>query len=398
MDQHLIVLGAGATAAISRGTLPIAEDFFSPRNSTWSSNTRDYPHLAAACRRVASLKSSFLDLTPVSLTDVWLFLDTLCKYHSATRCNSPNTPYDYCLLRIRYEYDKKRSQIPDYLKPEYLNTNYPGLRSDMRPYFSALRKRIYDTTPQNDPVAYFLILAGWELKHLLYRTYDPQTRYAELYTRLLATLKHLEGIAVISFNYDIFFETTCQEQGVTLELLGHNHAARGKDAIPFCKPHGGWNIRHVDDRIEPFRNLAQFVEDAQFDGLPHHEERPAMIPYFSHPDEMSPQHEVGYPGVGVFFRNQQQHMQSLFHNARNVVSIGYSFSKHDIHVRQCVEKVSPTEPGRGKRVFCVLKGNSHKSNIMGLWKFDKEDGASFKYREGGLDDQSIDEIRHFLEC
>ncbi|PTL37013.1 hypothetical protein CLG94_01745 [Candidatus Methylomirabilis limnetica] len=391
MDELLIILGSGATAAISEGTLPVGKDFFSSRNSTWSSNSADYPHLAAACQEVAALKSYFGDLNPVSLTDVWLFLDTVLKYHSATR---QNKDYDYDLLRIRY--DKMGKDVPIYLQLGHLNAAYSRLSAGMHPLFSPLRKRIYDTLPQDDAVVYFLVVAGWELKHLLYRTYDPREAPSgiELYRRLLAELQDLKGHAVISFNYDIFFEMSCSKP---LHLLAEDQTAEGEGAIDFCKPHGGWNIRHVDNCIMPFCSLTRFVEDTSFDKLPDREERPAMIPYFSYPDEIEIQHRDQYPQVGQFFRDQHHKMKKLFQNAKNVVSIGYSFSKDDRHVRSIVEKDLPSSFGRGKRMFCALRGSSYRKDIMDLWKFDEEDGKTFSYYGSGFENTCIDKIKTFLK-
>lgn len=386
MNEQLIILGAGATAAISDGALPVGENFFSS-NSTWSSNMSDYPHLAIATRKVESLK----DTTSASLTDVWLFLDTVFKYHCATRLNST---YDYNLLRIRYE-KMNKDDLPCYLRADYLNTHYQALCSDMRPCFSTLRKRIYDTYPQTDPVAYFLVIAGWELKHLQYKTYHPEISSGDLYAGLLKSLKSKVGeVAVISFNYDIFFEMSCRKQGALLELLPDSDNVQDQVAIPFCKPHGGWNIRHLNSRIEPYRSLADFVQDQNFDGLPDDEERPAMIPYFSHPDEISDPHDSRYPGVGEFFRKQEKRMRTLLENARAIVSIGYSFS--DVHVKEIVQGISSGQIGRGKRVLCVSKGEKEKTDVMLLWNFEKEGRDTFKYRPCGFDEAAIGEIVDFF--
>lgn len=389
MHEQLIILGAGATAAISDDSLPVGRNFFSS-NSTWSSNISDYPHLAAAKRIVESLKGTLGDTTPVSLTDAWLFLDTVFKYHCATRRNST---YDYRLVRIRYA-KMSKNDMPCYLKADYLNNHYQTLCSDMRPFLSTLSKRIYDTCDQTDPVAYFLLIAGWELKHLLYRTYHPEISHGNLYARLLKRKGALGDVAVISFNYDIFFEMSCREQGVLLELLLDSDSVQDHAAIPFCKPHGGWNIRHLNHRIEPYRSLADFVEDQYFDRLPADEERPAMIPYFSHPDEISVLHESLYPDVGKFFLKQEERMRTLLKNARAIASIGYSFS--DIHVKEIVQGISSGTIGRGKRLLCVSKGEKEKADIMRLWKFKEEDGTTFKYRPCGFDEAAIGEIVNFF--
>ncbi len=390
METALILLGAGATAAISGGTLPVSKGFFSSLNSVWGAHRRDYPHLDTACNKVASLKGSPGDLSSVSLTDAWLFLDTVLKYHSATRCS------DYARKLLRIRCNKMGNAMPHYLRKDYLNTHYSTLCADIRPLPSTLRKQIYDTFPRDDPVSYFLVIGGWELKHLLYKTYAPRTQDGRLYGSLMKSLADLRSLAVISFNYDIFFEASCREQGVALQLLRDDHTTRQAGAVLFCKPHGGWNIRHIDERIELPDSLADFVEDKHFDRLRNREERPAMIPYFSYPDEISAQHQTKYPQVAQFFLNQHLQMEALFQNARNLVSIGYSFSEDDAHVRQVVESVSPCKPGRGKRLFCILKSDSSKKHIMKLWNFDNEDGITFKYCKTGFDHDCIDRIRTFL--
>src|SRR5260370_31945835 len=81
MAERLIVLGAGATAALSE-RFPVGKNFFCS-NPIWKSKIRDYPHLALALRKVNSLEVGLRD-SP-ELTRVWLFLDTLLKYHSAIR-------------------------------------------------------------------------------------------------------------------------------------------------------------------------------------------------------------------------------------------------------------------------------------------------------------------------
>lgn len=397
--ERLIILGAGATAAISDGALPVGCNFFSS-NPTWSSSISDYPHLAAAQRKIEPLKTNFGDKTPVSLTDAWLFLDTVFKYHCATRHNSA---YNYELLRIRY--DRTSKDMPAYLQADYLNGQYEALSADMRPCFSTLSKRIYDTYDQRDQVAYFLIVAGWELKHLLYKTYHPDLyetlQQRNLYGQLLERLKNpevaggLADVAVISFNYDIFFENSCcGKQGVSLELLRDSDGVKNQAAIPFCKPHGGWNIRHLNQRIEEHCSLADFVKDQDFDRLPADEERPAMIPYFSHPDEISKPHQSRYPDVGKFFQKQEKRMQTLLNNARTIASIGYSFS--DIHVKNIVQDISLGTTGRGKRLLCVLKGDSDRENIRRLWEFKEENGTTFRYCPCGFNKSSIDEVVNFF--
>lgn len=384
--EHLLVLGAGATAAVG-GTFPVGRDFFSS-NSTWSHSISDYPHLAVAQRKVKSLKDTSADTTPVSLTDAWLFLDTMFKYHCATRRRST---YDYKLLRIRYA----KVNVPDYLKADYLNNHYEKVCSDMCPYFSTLPKRIYDACDQGDRVGYFLLIAGWELKHLLYKTYHPEIEYGNLYSQMSRALNRLPGnVAVISFNYDIYFEISCREQGIPLELLPEVDSVPSRAAVPFCKPHGGWNIRHLNQRIEPHRSLADFVEDQRFDKLPALEERPAMIPYFSHPDEISELHESGYPDVGKFFLKQQERMQTLLSDARAITSIGYSFS--DTHVKEIVQGISSGRSSRGKSLLCVMKGDSERKDIMSLWKFEEEDGITFKYCPSGFQETSIGQIVDFF--
>jgi hypothetical protein len=312
------------------------------------------------------------------------------KYHSATRQNSD---YDYDLLRIRY--DKMGKDVPGYLRLSYLNDTYSGLTDGMHPLFSPLRKRIYDTFSQHDAVAYFLVIAGWELKHLLYKTYDPRKALSclGLYQRLLEELPDLKGYSVISLNYDIFFEKSCSKP---LHLLAADQTAKDEGVIAFCKPHGGWNIRHIDNCITPFCNLTEFVEEASFDRLTDREERPAMIPYFSYPDEINIQHRDRYPRAGQFFLDQHQKMKKLFQNAKNVVSIGYSFSKDDRHIRSIVENDLPSSSGRGKRMFCALRGSSYRKEIMDLWKLDEEDGKTFCYYENGFENKCIDEIKTFL--
>jgi hypothetical protein len=389
--KTLILLGAGATAAISDGTLPTSDTFFSSNNSTWSSSIADYPHLAAAHQGVAALKYRFENKTTVSLTDVWLFLDTLLKYHSAT---SKNNEYDHELLRIRY--DNMGEDIPVYLRLSYLNTCYSSLVDSMKPLFSPLRKRIYDTFPQNDAVSYFLVMAGWELKHLLYTTYDPLKELPKsyLYRDLLNSLHDTEDIAVISFNYDTYFERSC---GKLLNLIAKNrHTNAG--SIAFCKPHGGWNIRHVGDKIIPFCSMTEFIEETAFDRLAGSEERPAMIPYFSYPDEIKDEHQNRYPGVGDFFCDQSEQMKNLFQDAQKIVSIGYSFSKDDKHVRSIVSAVRPDTTGRGKKLLCALKGSEKKKDIMDLWKFsEQEEGKTIYYNANGFDKSLLKIIKAFLE-
>jgi hypothetical protein len=393
MNITLILLGAGATAAISGGRLPVSKDFFSSRNSVWKNNRTDYPHLDAACNKVASLKGTPGDSSSLTLTDAWLFLDTVLKYHFAKR----GIEYNKRLLGIRYS--KMGDAMPPYLREDCLNTHYSALCADMYPLNSALKKQIYDTFPRDDPISYFLVIGGWELKHLLYRTYAPQTQEGRLYGILMASFADPRSLAVISFNYDIFFEAACHRHGVALQLLLDDKAAPDAGAVHFCKPHGGWNILHTDDQIEPPSNLADFIDDKHFDKVKSpecHEQRPAIIPYFSYPDEISVEHRTKYPQVGQFFLNQHKQMEALFQNARNVISIGYSFSEDDCHVRQVVEGIAPCECGRGKRLFCILRGDSRKKQVMKLWNFDKEDGTLFEYCQTGFDHDCIDKIRTFL--
>jgi hypothetical protein len=90
-------------------------------------------------------------------------------------------------------------------------------------------------------------------------------------------------------------------------------------------------------------------------------------------------------------------MQTLFQEAEIVVSIGYSFSRYDTHVRHVVQSALPSRRGRDKRLFCVLKGSSNRREIMDLWRFDKEDDKRFKYYGEGFDNACIDEIKSFLK-
>ena len=200
----------------------------------------------------------------------------------------------------------------------------------MRPLFSTLEKRIYETFPRKDPIEYFLILAGWELKHLLYRTYNPQEKTNQLYEILLEKLKE-KSILIINFNWDIYFEEACNKvgRGLRLNTDGDKESVEqaSQKAITLCKPHGGWNIQHVDNVILPFPTLSDFIEDRSFDRFEAGEVRPAMIPYFSSPDEISEEHRSRFPGVGEYFKKQHEVMKKMFREAEHIVSIGYSFSE-----------------------------------------------------------------------
>jgi hypothetical protein len=119
-----------------------------------------------------------------------------------------------------------------------------------------------------------------------------------------------------------------------------------------------------------------------------------MIPYFSHPDEISDSHESRYPGVGEFFRQQEKRMRTLLENAKAIVSIGYSFS--DVHVKEIVQDIASGTIGRGKRLLCVSKGEKEKADVMRLWEFKEEDGTTFRYHTCGFDEAAIGGIVDFF--
>jgi len=390
MHENLIILGAGATAAISEGGLPIASNFFCSTNRYWDDHRSDYPHLVLACKKVAILKSQNISFASLTLTDVWLFIDTLLKYHSATRCNNA---YNAMLLRKRYL--AFAEGLPYYLSPEYLNENYNEVCSGFSPLFSTLEKQIYHTVPQTDIIPYFLILAGWELKHLLYKTYYPSNSLINnsLYENLIDELKDA-STSVLNLNYDIFFEKACMAKGQKLQLANEDKNT-DKDTIYLCKPHGGWNIKHIDHYIEPCCRLDDHIEDASFDRGMSLEIRPAMIPYFESPDEIKAEHLSVYPGVGKYFFDQQERMKEMFKTVKNVVSVGYSFSEADLHVREIIKKLD--KKGE-KNLLCILKGADPKEDIKNLWGFDNraEENGQFQYHDCGFDEKSIRKIIKFL--
>ena len=402
MGKPLILLGAGATAAVTNGNLPTGENFFC-NNKQWTNRPGSYPHLELAYRKVQDLKCSGSD--PISLTDAWLFIDTLFKYHSAINSNNA---YNYKLLQLRYRDDG--TSIPHYLTPQYLNQHYARVCSGMRPLFSRLYKKIYETFPRTDPIYYFLILAGWELKHLLYRTYNPQEETNDLYRSLLKKLK-MECIPVINFNFDIYFERACRQESWDLKLETEANEKStelpAQKTILLCKPHGGWNIRHTDNEICPFPILSDSIEDCSFDRFEDREVLPAMIPYFSMPDEISNEHLSQFPGVGEYFVKQQKVMKKMLKEAERIVSIGYSFSKDDLHVTELIKEMIQGESGQQihRRMLCILKDDKKimslktKKRIMELWQSTNDHGGKgrFQYHEKGFDKQSITKIAKFFE-
>jgi len=73
-----------------------------------------------------------------------------------------------------YAYDlllKRQQRLPAGLTIEALSQKWMHMRRKMYPRAATMdNKKIYKTFPRRDGVNYFLILAGWELKHLIYRT------------------------------------------------------------------------------------------------------------------------------------------------------------------------------------------------------------------------------------
>lgn len=378
LTKSLILLGAGATKAVSNGRLPTSDDFFSS-NSIWRDNRSNYPHLSLACQKLAELKTAFSPLDPVTLTDVWLLIDTLFKYHKTVFSNSE---YDNRLLRNRLTLPG----IPEYLKIEFLNNNFLSLAEGMRPLFSTMPKEIYDVLPKKDPVGYFLLIAGWELKHLLFVTYSPSEVTNTLYNDLLSKLSHIRDLGVISFNYDIYFEK--QSKGIRELELAWEGKNLGINKTTFCKPHGGWNIPHCDDTINPVKSLTQSIDASEFDRTLKKEVRPAMIPYFASPDEISIEHKVVYNGVGKYFSGQRKTMNQMFKDAERIVSIGYSFSKSDLHVRKLIEEL----PNRSeKRILLISRENPPEEVKTKLFKT-----RHFSSYDGGFNQIAIDSIYEFL--
>ncbi|MDP2755635.1 MAG: hypothetical protein Q8P40_14765, partial [Nitrospirota bacterium] len=126
-SKNLVLLGAGATAAISTGgtTFPTAENFFCSNNE-WNEHLKCYPHLSLICNKIGRFENQ------INLTNTWLFIDTLLKYHLSTRCSRPDiSAYNSELLRLRYK--NSGQDFPNYLTLEYLNKNYNDLCNGMHP-------------------------------------------------------------------------------------------------------------------------------------------------------------------------------------------------------------------------------------------------------------------------
>lgn len=390
MHDNLIILGAGATAAISEGKLPTAKNFFTS-NAEWSNHISDFPHLKLACDKVEHLKYEDSNNNPITLTDIWFFIDTLNKYHMAVASNAPdNKQYNSKLLRLRYNGCGQR--LPYYLSPGYLNAHYKELCADLRPLFSTLEKQIYTTFASGDPVNYFLILAGWELKYLLYKTYHPESnKVVHLY--LYEKLANNIPVSVINLNYDIYFEKACMTNSQKLQLANKDEKT-DEDTIYLCKPHGGWNIKHIDCYIEPCCALHDYVHDDSFDKKETCEIRPAMIPYFESPDEIKAEHVSVYPGVGKYFLDQQEIMKIMFEAAKNIVSIGYCFSNDDKHVAEILKKCKDNN----KRLFCILKevATEEFDRIEKQWKHLLKSKEGFQYSNNGFNKKSNSVIKKFL--
>ena len=134
--------------------------------------------------------------------------------------------------------------------------------------------------------------------------------------------------------------------------------------------------------------------DGLFDKLEEGEIRPAMIPYFSDPDEISKPHAAILPHVGEYFFNQQQIMKGMFNEAKKIVSMGYSFSEGDKHVRGMIEK--NVENRHEKKLFCILKGDDNEDKIKKLFNF-KGKSPNFEYCREGITEESIKKIVDFFE-
>jgi len=401
LSRNLIILGAGATAAVAAEghTFPTANDFFDACNTDWTSGKSLYPHLSSAYNMVRALKAD----NKVTLTDVWLFLDTLNKYHSAIRGDE----YNYRLLRMRYEQHRKDiTDFPHYLTPGFLNKHYQLLTREMCPLFSTASKSMYYMYPPHDPVNYFLILAGWELKLLLFRTYSAAKPTNGLYAKLLAGLRDKRlHFTVLNFNYDVYFEKACHTENQEIKIWD-NLGQVPKGSIALCKPHGGWNVQHVTlpqkdgDSAQPLAEAHETIRDSDFDRTGEREERPAMIPYFSGPDEIKEEHERLAPKVGRYFMDQQNVMKKMLREAKNIVSIGYSFSRGDLHVRTAIEELANQNRHQSRRVFCVLKGEDKdpeyaetKKSIFGLWE---RSGCGPEFYDEEFKTESIGRIGQFL--
>ena len=384
MYENLILLGAGATAAISGSSLPTAGNFFTS-NAEWSDHKSDFPHLALAYKKVEHLKNKSCDKKSVNLTDIWLFIDTFTKYHSVITYNSS---YNFRLLRLRYK--EYGNSLPDYLSLRYFDSNYNELYADMRPLPSRLEKYIYHTFPRQDSVNYFLILGGWELKYLNYRTYSPDKETNDLYVKLLEQ----KNISVINFNWDVYFERACQAKECSIQLALNDNEQHDNNIIYLCKPHGGWNIQHVDNLVLPFRALSDSIEDCFFDRFEDGEVRPAMIPYFLGPDEISEEHGFAFPNVGGYFKVQQEVMKKMFKAAKNIVSIRYSFPEDDRHVLNLIKSIHNRKE---KRLLCILKGNDEEKNrIKKIWEFN-DGNNSFDYQGNGFNGDSAEKIASWIK-
>jgi len=230
------------------------------------------------------------------------------------------------------------------------------------------------------------------------RTYSPAKEAEGYYGTLIEKLRNESlGVSIVSFNYDVYFEKACWRKDQLLELV-YDEQGLPHNAIALCKPHGGWNILHVDQLVFPFPTLSDSVGEKQFDRFEEGEIRPAMILYFSDPDEIKEEHKEMWPEVGAYFMNQWGVMKRMLAEAKRIVSIGYSFSDSDQHVREAIEELGDSR--HEKRLLCILKRdpdwNETTSRIRRRWSIDKGIPVEETFRCAGFNEGSVEDVLTFF--
>lgn len=349
----LLILGAGATAAISNGKLPVAADLF--KNSFWEENKQKYPYLEQI---VSSRKNS-------SLTDAWVLIDTQFKMKH-------QSSYNQAMLdkRIKSEWYKNK---------EYKDVDF-NFNKVTEISNCALSEGFYTIIQDG------LLLAGLELKHLLYKDYSQKVENLKLYCDLIRFFRNNNiSPSVINMNYDCYFENACFCRDTPLQLFRHCNLC-GQYHLNYCKPHGGFNVWHINDAILP--TVHNPISDYFFNKDIRNEIRPAMVPYFANPDELEEEHAGQWPNVGFYYRTQQERFKQLFEKSDKIISIGYSFSEDDRHVRKLVGEINNTCQ---KKYLVILKGdNKAKETLNRLFS------TEVKLINDGFDDKTLKEIKAFM--
>lgn len=256
--------------------------------------------------------------------------------------------------------------------------------SKMQGYY----KYYWDEKHRWSPEQLLFILAGWQLRTLIFDTFKNCKNDSELHLNLFKVINN--DFSIISFNYDLIAEDALKNSGKDFyyPIVQNDHP----DTITVLKPHGSVNWRH---KI----NHNTGLDVISYDGNLSNENmgienkiliQPSIIGLVRNKREFTFVEKS--IAVNYIYKNTLALVKKAIKVAKKIIIIGYSFPPGDGHIIKIFKEAKNETDGEKediKKIYYCIKNEeisveNYKDNIKEL--FNVEDKNIMIYPKGFCQD------------